>query len=87
MSVPQWQEGTGGSRAASLADDLAKRFPEDTIVQYVYLPTIRAEFLLGKNGLALPETNVDAQEFSTYVEYAPVPWFSAFLETPNATRQ
>ena len=38
-----------GSRAASLADDLAKRFPEDTIVQYVYLPTIRAELLPGRD--------------------------------------
>jgi eukaryotic-like serine/threonine-protein kinase len=28
---------------------LAKRFPEDTIVQYVYLPTIRAELLLGRD--------------------------------------
>lgn len=33
----------GDSRQAErLADDLAKRFPEDTIVQFTYLPTIRA---------------------------------------------
>ena len=30
-------------RAQSLADDLAKRFPDDTIVQDLYVPAIRAE--------------------------------------------
>jgi eukaryotic-like serine/threonine-protein kinase len=29
--------------AQSLAEDLARRFPDDTIVQYAYLPEIRAE--------------------------------------------
>jgi serine/threonine protein kinase/tetratricopeptide (TPR) repeat protein len=33
-------------RAQSLADDLAKRFPEDTPVQFEYLPTLRALFAL-----------------------------------------
>ena len=31
-------------RAQALADDLGKRFPEDTIVQFNYLPTLRAKF-------------------------------------------
>ena len=31
------------AHAQSLADDLAKRFPEDTVVQSVWLPTIRAQ--------------------------------------------
>jgi DNA-binding winged helix-turn-helix (wHTH) protein/tetratricopeptide (TPR) repeat protein len=31
-----------GARAQQLADDLDKRFPEDTIAQYNYLPSIRA---------------------------------------------
>ena len=31
------------AHAQSLADDLAKRFPQDTIVQSVWLPTIRAQ--------------------------------------------
>jgi eukaryotic-like serine/threonine-protein kinase len=35
-------------RAQPLADDLAKRFPEDTIVQFNYLPTLRAKFALGR---------------------------------------
>ena len=30
------------AQAAQLADDLVRRFPEDTIVQFKYLPTIRA---------------------------------------------
>ena len=34
------------SRAQTLANDLAKRFPEDTVVQRVYLPTIQAQLSL-----------------------------------------
>jgi tetratricopeptide (TPR) repeat protein len=33
-------------RAQALADDLEKRFPEDTIVRFNYLPTVRAESAL-----------------------------------------
>jgi predicted Zn-dependent protease len=35
-------------RAQSMADDLGKRFPEDTIVQFNYLPTLRAKLALSK---------------------------------------
>ena len=34
------------SRAQALANDLAKRFPEDTDVQFNYLPTLRAKIAL-----------------------------------------
>jgi tetratricopeptide (TPR) repeat protein len=34
------------SRAQSLANDLEKRFPEDTSVQFMYLPTLHALFSL-----------------------------------------
>jgi tetratricopeptide (TPR) repeat protein len=34
------------ARSRALADDLAKDFPEDTSVQYLYLPTLRALFSL-----------------------------------------
>jgi tetratricopeptide (TPR) repeat protein len=34
------------ARARALANDLDKRFPEDTIVQFIYLPTIRAQLSL-----------------------------------------
>jgi eukaryotic-like serine/threonine-protein kinase len=36
------------SASQSLADDLAKRFPEDTPVQFEYLPTLRALFALSR---------------------------------------
>ncbi|MGB2635183.1 MAG: tetratricopeptide repeat protein [Candidatus Acidiferrum sp.] len=36
-------------RARSLADDLGKRFPEDTLVRFVYLPTLHAQILLNRN--------------------------------------
>jgi len=38
---------TGGSQ--KLADDLAKRFPEDTPVQFEYLPTLRALYALARH--------------------------------------
>ena len=37
---------TGTSRVETLAERLQKQFPEDTIVQYIYLPTIQAELAL-----------------------------------------
>jgi class 3 adenylate cyclase/Flp pilus assembly protein TadD len=37
------------ARAQTLANDLDKRFPEDTIVQFNYLPTIRARLALNRN--------------------------------------
>ncbi|HYL98062.1 MAG TPA: hypothetical protein VEZ90_03835, partial [Blastocatellia bacterium] len=36
-------------RTQGLADDLAKRFPEDTIVHFNYLPAIRAQLALNRN--------------------------------------
>ncbi len=38
------------SASQSLAEDLAKRFPEDTPVQFEYLPTLRALFALSQEG-------------------------------------
>ena len=40
--------GRNGSRARSLADDLEKRFPEDTSVRFSYLPAIRARLELNR---------------------------------------
>ncbi len=37
-----------GGRAQALADDLGKRFPEDTIVQFNYLPTLRAKLAVNR---------------------------------------
>ena len=36
------------TQAKKLADDLSKRFPEDTIAQFNYLPTLRARLALNK---------------------------------------
>jgi tetratricopeptide (TPR) repeat protein len=36
------------SRAQALTDDLAQRFPEDTVVRFVYLPTLRAQLALNR---------------------------------------
>ena len=38
--------------AQLLADDLAQRFPEDTIAQFNYLPTLRAQLALNRNKAA-----------------------------------
>jgi tetratricopeptide (TPR) repeat protein/tRNA A-37 threonylcarbamoyl transferase component Bud32 len=46
----------GGSRA--LLEDLEKRFPEDTIVKFNYLPTLRAQLALMQPGGA--ETAIEA---------------------------
>ena len=40
------------SRAQEIVQVLAKRFPEDTIVQFNYLPTIRAQLALQRNDTA-----------------------------------
>jgi predicted Zn-dependent protease len=40
------------AHAQSLADDLDKRFPQDTIVQSVWLPTIRAQIETGRKNSA-----------------------------------
>jgi tetratricopeptide (TPR) repeat protein len=37
------------SQPARIAEDLAKQFPEDTVVQTGYLPMIRAAIVLGEN--------------------------------------
>jgi tetratricopeptide (TPR) repeat protein len=36
------------SRAQALADDLAQRFSEDTVVRFVYLPTLRAQLAFNR---------------------------------------
>lgn len=47
----------GNSKAESLADQLQKQFPEDTIVRFIYLPTIQAELALKRND---PAKAIDA---------------------------
>jgi tetratricopeptide (TPR) repeat protein len=40
------------TRVHALADDLVKRWPDDTIVKFNYLPTIRAQLALNRNDAA-----------------------------------
>ena len=40
-----------GTQAPRLADDMAKLFPEDTVVQFNYLPTLRGQLALGRNSV------------------------------------
>jgi eukaryotic-like serine/threonine-protein kinase len=51
--------------AQSLADDLAKRFPDDTIVQYLDLPAIRAEIEIARGN---PSKAVELMEASVPYE-------------------
>ncbi len=47
-------------RAQALAHDLAKRFPEDTVVRFNYLPTIHAQLALTGNDRAKSPKAVEA---------------------------
>ena len=66
------------ARAQSVADDLGRRFPEDTIVQYNYLPTLRAQLAVNRNDApravdalqsAAPYELGDVYSFSLYPVY------------------
>ena len=45
------------SRSQELADDLGRRFPEDTAVQFNYLPTLRAQLALSRGAPAKSSGN------------------------------
>jgi eukaryotic-like serine/threonine-protein kinase len=47
-------------RARALGDDLGKRFPEDTIVQFNYLPTLRAKDAVTRKNTAEAIERLDA---------------------------
>jgi serine/threonine protein kinase/tetratricopeptide (TPR) repeat protein len=52
------------AQAQKLADDLAKRYPEDTVVQFNHLPTIHAAIALDQNAPA--QAIADLQPASPY---------------------
>ena len=68
--------------AQALANDLAKRYPEDTIVQFNYLPTLRAKLALKRSvpqqaidilALAIPyELGLPAYSFYNWADLYPV---------------
>jgi hypothetical protein len=63
------------ARAQSVADDLGRRFPEDTIVQYNYLPTVRAQLAVNRNDA--PRA-VDALQSAAPYELGDVYFFSLY---------
>jgi len=50
------------SRARTLIDDLNKRFPQDTIVQFNYLPTLRARLAVNRGSFSEAIENLRAAE-------------------------
>ena len=54
-------------RAQSLADNLAKRFPQDTIVQFNYLPSVRAQLALRRKD---PSKAIEALKLAVPYELA-----------------
>lgn len=57
------------SRAQILADDLARRRPEDTLVQFHYLPTIRAQIAINQGQ---PAKAIEMLQGSVPYEYAAI---------------
>jgi tetratricopeptide (TPR) repeat protein len=66
------------NQAQALADDLAKRFPDDTIVQLNYLPTLRARLAVSHSN---PRQAIDVLRAATPYELG-LPGFS-FYNWPN----
>ncbi len=58
------------SRAQALADDLGKHFPEDTVVQFNYLPTLHAQLALRRNDSSKAIT--DLQSAAPYELGSPI---------------
>ncbi len=65
-------------QAQALADDLGKRFPEDTVVQFNYLPTLRAKLELHR---ANPQQALDSLRAAAPYELG-LPAYS-FYNWPN----
>ena len=58
-SALAWAYAGDDERAQKLTDDLGQRFPEATIVQFNYLPTLRAKFAVSKGNAS--EAHGDSQ--------------------------
>ena len=68
------------ARAKALADDLGKKFPEDTLVQFNYLPTLRAKLALNKgNSAGAIESLKTAEPYDLGVSTdSPLNWSAMF---------
>jgi len=66
-------------RAQALTDDLGKRFPEDTLVQFNYLPTLRAKLAVCKgNALEAIESLRAATPYELGVPYGAYSWTALY---------
>jgi tetratricopeptide (TPR) repeat protein len=64
------------SRSRALADDLERRFPEDTLVRFVYLPSLRASNALNQGE---PQKAIDHLQAALPYDFAlPGTWFGFF---------
>jgi DNA-binding winged helix-turn-helix (wHTH) protein/Flp pilus assembly protein TadD len=63
------------ARAQGLADDLGKRFPQDTVVQFNYLPTLHAQVELIRND---PLKAIEVLQAATPYEFGHVHSFSFY---------
>ena len=68
------------AHAQTLADDLQKRFPEDTIVRFNYLPTIRAQLALAvpNNGTKAVDALVAAAPYELGVPGSSTFWTNLY---------
>jgi predicted Zn-dependent protease len=66
-------------RAQALIDDLGKSFPEDTLVQFNYLPTLRGKLALSKgNALEAIESLRAATPYELAVPYGAYGWTALY---------
>ena len=63
------------SRAQALADDLGKRYPEQTMVQFNYLPTLHAQLALSRSD---PSKAIDFLQIATPYELGDVGFASLY---------
>jgi len=84
-------------RAHALTDDLGKTYPEDTIVQYNYLPTLRARLAISKGNFSEAIESLSAaipfelgqSTFSSYIWTALYPIFvrrEAYLDAHQGSQ-
>ncbi len=66
-------------RAQALNDDLGKRFPEDTLVQFNYLPTLRAKLAVSQGNISEAiESLRTAAPYELGVPYGPYGWTALY---------
>ncbi|MGB9245007.1 MAG: winged helix-turn-helix domain-containing protein [Candidatus Acidiferrales bacterium] len=63
------------ARGQAIADDLAKRFPEDTFVQFVYVPMIRAQLWIAGHD---PAKAVEVLQSATPYEMGDLPFVKLY---------